>query len=226
MKHTKILKRLCLVAALALALSALTACGSQSSSKSNGSKSDSSSNSDSSSKNVGEAFEFDGKVPEDGPTVKFTMSDGGTFTIVCAPEYAPETVENFLSLVKSGFYDGLTFHRVIDAFVAQGGDPDGNGTGGSDKTIKGEFYSNGFEQNTLPHLRGSVAMARSQAPDSASSQFYICYDDLPNLDGNYAVFGQVTEGMEVVDGFLDVPRDSQGMPQTPIVIEKAEVISE
>ncbi len=220
MKHTKFLKLLCLIAALALALSALTACGSQSSSKSSGSKTESA------PKTEGEAFEFDGKVPDDGPTVKFTMSDGGTFTIVCAPEYAPETVENFLSLVKSGFYDGLTFHRVIDAFVAQGGDPDGNGTGGSDKTIKGEFYSNGFEQNTLPHLRGSVAMARSQAPDSASSQFYICYDDLPNLDGNYAVFGQVTEGMEVVDGFLDVPRDSQGMPQTPIVIEKAEVISE
>ena len=217
MKHTKFLKLLCLIAALALALSALTACGSQSSSKSSGSKTESA------PKTEGEAFEFDGKVPDDGPTVKFTMSDGGTFTIVCAPEYAPETVENFLSLVKSGFYDGLTFHRVIDAFVAQGGDPDGNGTGGSDKTIKGEFYSNGFEQNTLPHLRGSVAMARSQAPDSASSQFY---DDLPNLDGNYAVFGQVTEGMEVVDGFLDVPRDSQGMPQTPIVIEKAEVISE
>ena len=220
MKHTKFLKLLCLIAALALALSALTACGSQSSSKSSGSKTESA------PKTEGEAFEFDGKVPDDGPTVKFTMSDGGTFTIVCAPEYAPETVENFLSLVKSGFYDGLTFHRVIDAFVAQGGDPDGNGTGGSDKTIKGEFYSNGFEQNTLPHLRGSVAMARSQAPDSASSQFYICYDDLPNLDGNYAVFGQVTEGMEVVDGFLDVPRDSQGMPQTPIVIERAEVISE
>ncbi len=220
MKHTKILKLLCLIAALALAVSALSACGSQSASKS------SASNAESAPKTEGKAFEFDGKVPDDGPAVKFTMSDGGTFTIVCAPEYAPETVENFLSLVKSGFYDGLTFHRVIDAFVAQGGDPEGNGTGGSDKKIKGEFYSNGFEQNTLPHLRGSVAMARSQAPDSASSQFYICYDDLPNLDGEYAVFGQVTEGMEVVDGFLDVPRDAQGMPQTPIVIEKAEVVSE
>lgn len=222
MKHSKILKLLCLITALALTAAALCSCGSKDPSESNGS------NGGSVSKTEAEAnsFKFDGKVPDDGPAVRFTMSDGGTFTVVCAPEYAPETVENFLSLVKSGFYDGLTFHRVLDAFVAQGGDPSGNGTGGSDKTIKGEFYSNGFEQNTLPHLRGSVAMARSQAPDSASSQFYICYDDLPNLDGNYAVFGQVTEGMDVVDGFLKIPRDSQGMPQTPIVIEKAEVISE
>lgn len=222
MKHSKILKLLCLITALALTAAALCSCGSKDPSESNGS------NDGSVSKTEAEAnsFKFDGKVPDDGPAVRFTMSDGGTFTVVCAPEYAPETVENFLSLVKSGFYDGLTFHRVLDAFVAQGGDPSGNGTGGSDKTIKGEFYSNGFEQNTLPHLRGSVAMARSQAPDSASSQFYICYDDLPNLDGNYAVFGQVTEGMDVVDGFLKIPRDSQGMPQTPIVIEKAEVISE
>ncbi len=217
MKFGRTFKLFCVLAALALAVGMLAGCGS------NGSKT---SGSDSDSKSESGTFAFDGEVPDDGPAAKFTMSDGGTFTIVCAPEYAPETVENFLNLVKSGFYDGLTFHRVLDGFVAQGGDPEGNGTGGSDKTIPGEFAMNGFTDNTLPHLRGSVAMARATDPDSASSQFYICYEDLPNLDGNYAVFGKVTEGMDVVDAFLNVPRDSQGMPETPIVIEKAEVISE
>ena len=217
MKFGKTFKLFCVLAALALAVGMLAGCGSD------GSKTSSSSSGD---KSESGTFAFDGEVPDDGPAVKFTMSDGGTFTIVCAPEYAPKTVENFLNLVKSGFYDGLTFHRVLDGFVAQGGDPSGNGTGGSDETIPGEYALNGFTDNTLPHLRGSVAMARATDPDSASSQFYICYEDLPNLDGNYAVFGKVTEGMDVVDAFLNVPRDSQGMPETPIVIEKAEVISE
>ena len=217
MKFGKTFKLICVLAALALAVGMLAGCGSDNSKTSASS---------SSGKSESETFAFDGEVPEDGPTVKFTMSDGGTFTIVCAPEYAPKTVENFLNLVKSGFYDGLTFHRVLDGFVAQGGDPSGNGTGGSGETIPGEYPLNGFTDNTLPHLRGSVAMARATDPDSASSQFYICYEDLPNLDGNYAVFGKVTEGMDVVDAFLNVPRDSQGMPETPIVIEKAEVISE
>lgn len=157
-------------------------------------------------------------------TARFTMEDGGSFVIKCYPEYAPETVENFLTLVSSGFYDGLTFHRVLDDFVAQGGDPNGNGTGGSSERIHGEFPDNGFEQNTLTHKRGSVAMARSSNPDSASSQFYICYTDLPSLDGSYAVFGEVTEGMDVIDGFLSVPRDSAGMPETPITISRAEIV--
>ena len=217
MKFGKTFKLICVLAALALAVGMLAGCGSDNSKTSASS---------SSGKSESETFAFDGEVPEDGPTVKFTMSDGGTFTIVCAPEYAPKTVENFLNLVKSGFYDGLTFHRVLDGFVAQGGDPSGNGTGGSGETIPGAYPLNGFTDNTPPHLRGSVAMARATDPDSASSQFYICYEDLPNLDGNYAVFGKVTEGMDVVDAFLNVPRDSQGMPETPIVIEKAEVISE
>ncbi len=218
MKNKKTIKLLCALAALVLAVGLMAGCAS--------SGSESAKNSSSSSSAAGKAPEFDGVVPEDGPSVRFTMSDGGTFTIVCAPEYAPETVKNFLDLVGSGFYDGLTFHRVLDGFVAQGGDPAGNGTGGSGKTIKGEFAANGFDQNTLPHKRGSVAMARSNDPDSATSQFYICYDEQPSLDGNYAVFGQVTDGMDVIDAFLNVPRNSQGMPQTPIVIEKAEIISE
>lgn len=157
-------------------------------------------------------------------TVLFTMSDGQTFTVKCEPEYAPETAENFLQLVKSGFYDGLTFHRILDNFVAQGGDPQGTGMGGSENKIKGEFAENGFAQNTLKHNRGSVAMARSTDPDSASSQFYICYQALPQLDGKYAVFGEVTEGMEVIDSFLSVSRDNSGMPETPIVIESAEIV--
>lgn len=153
-----------------------------------------------------------------------TMENGKTFTIETAPQYAPETVANFTSLVESGFYDGLTFHRIIDGFVAQGGDPKGNGTGGSDKKIKGEFSANGFSQNTLKHTRGVISMARSQAMDSASSQFFICYADTPNLDGQYAAFGQVIEGMETVDEFLQTERDASGMPKTPIVIKSMEII--
>lgn len=165
-----------------------------------------------------------GELSQGSCTVRFTMSGGQTFTVKCEPEYAPETVENFLQLVDSGFYNGLTFHRILDNFVAQGGDPKGNGTGGSDKTIHGEFAANGFTQNTLTHKRGSVAMARSSAPDSASSQFYICYQDLPSLDGNYAVFGEVTDGMDVIDSFLDVERSSAGIPSIPITIQSAEII--
>lgn len=164
---------------------------------------------------------YDASKPQ---KVLVTMENGKTFTIETAPEFAPETVENFLNLVNSGFYDGLTFHRVLDGFVAQGGDPKGNGTGGSDKTIKGEFLANGFKQNTLKHTRGVISMARSQAMNSASSQFYICYDELPHLDGQYAAFGNVIEGMETVDEFLTVERDASGMPATPIVIKSMEIV--
>ena len=157
--------------------------------------------------------------------VQFTMSDGATFVVQCAPEYAPETVENFLKLVDSDFYNGLTFHRILDNFVAQGGDQSGNGTGGSSDKITGEFSGNGFVQNTLKHKRGSVAMARSQEPDSASSQFYICYTDLPDLDDNYAVFGEVISGMDTVDSFLTAPRDRAGAPTgDPIKIQTAEIL--
>ncbi|MBE6820965.1 MAG: peptidylprolyl isomerase [Ruminococcaceae bacterium] len=162
--------------------------------------------------------------------VKFTMENGGEFVIELHPEYAPQTVENFLKLVSEGFYDGLTFHRVLDGFMAQGGDPDGDGTGGSPDKIYGEFASNGYMNNKLSHTRGVVSMARrGDSMNSASSQFFICYADATYLDGDYAAFGTVTEGMEVVDSFLDVARTygSDGKlsrPVTPIVIEKAEVI--
>ena len=161
--------------------------------------------------------------------VLFTMESGDTFTIELYPEYAPETCENFIKLVKEGFYDGLTFHRVVEDFMAQGGDPNGDGTGGSSETIKGEFSQNGFTQNTLSHERGVVSMARSNDYDSASSQFFICYADCSFLDGQYAAFGKVVDGMDTVDGFLDVERTTgsdgaESSPVTPIVIESATIV--
>ena len=163
-----------------------------------------------------------------GNLVKFTMENGGSFIIELYPQYAPETVENFKNLVATGFYDGLTFHRVVEGFMAQGGDPEGTGYGGSDKTIKGEFRLNDFIGNTLSHTRGVVSMARSSNYDSASSQFFICYDDASFLDGQYAAFGKVIEGMEVVDAFLEIERRYVGnelsSPVEPIVIESAVVV--
>ncbi len=157
----------------------------------------------------------------------------GSFVIQLFPEYAPKTVENFKSLVKSGFYDGLTFHRVMDGFMAQGGDPEGTGFGGSDKTIVGEFAQNGFTQNTLSHTRGVVSMARGgNDMNSASSQFFICFVDSTFLDGQYAAFGKVNEeGMKVVDKFLTVERTDSGeeknvRPVTPITIKSAKMINE
>ena len=122
----------------------------------------------------------------------------GTITLELDADTAPISVENFCTLAKDGFYDGLTFHRIISGFMIQGGDPDGNGSGGSDKTIKGEFSSNGVE-NIISHVRGVMSMARSGDPDSASSQFFIVHEDSTFLDGEYAAFGHVTSGMEIVD---------------------------
>ena len=126
------------------------------------------------------------------------VQDYGTITVALDSTAAPETVKNFVSLANDGFYDGLTFHRIIEGFMIQGGDPDGNGTGGSDKNITGEFTSNGFN-NTLSHTRGTISLARATDPNSASSQFFIVQEDATYLDGNYAAFGHVTEGMDVVD---------------------------
>ncbi len=150
------------------------------------------------------------------------------FIITLYPDEAPVTCENFEYLVESGFYDGLTFHRVVDDFMVQGGDPNGDGTGGSSEMILGEFYENGIE-NDLSHTRGVVSMARGTDYNSASSQFFICYTDCSYLDGTYAAFGKVTSGMEVVDAFQDVARtyNSVGelaVPLTEIVIQSAEMI--
>lgn len=160
--------------------------------------------------------------------VKVTMENNEEFVIELYPEYAPITVANFEKLVKSGFYNGLTFHRVIDGFMAQGGDPEGTGCGGSDENIKGEFLQNGVN-NTLSHTRGVISMARSGNPNSASSQFFICYDDCTFLDGQYAAFGKVTEGMETVDNFLKTPRKmsfggERSTPVSPIVMKKVEMM--
>ena len=146
-----------------------------------------------------------------------------SFIITLYPDVAPITCKNFKKLVNEGFYNGLTFHRVMIDFMAQGGDPEGTGMGGSEETIKGEFSSNGV-QNNLSHQRGVVSMARSADPNSASSQFFICYGDESFLDGNYAAFGEVTEGMEVVDSFLKVPvtmnmGGEASSPTEPIVME-------
>ena len=139
------------------------------------------------------------------------VADYGTITIQLDQSAAPITCANFVELAENGFYDGLTFHRIIAGFMMQGGDPLGNGTGGSDNNIVGEFKSNDFENN-LSHKRGVVSMARAQAPNSASSQFFICHADSEFLDGEYAAFGVVTEGMDVVDAVCEdaVPTDNNG----------------
>ena len=134
----------------------------------------------------------------DSYTAKIEIENYGTITVALEGEAAPETVENFVTLANEGFYDGLTFHRIMEGFMMQGGDPNGNGTGGSDKNIKGEFAANGVD-NPLSHTRGAISMARSQMYDSASSQFFIVHQDSTFLDGNYAVFGYVTDGIEIVD---------------------------
>jgi len=147
------------------------------------------------------------------------MDNGRTIKIELDHNAAPITAANFEELVKKGFYDGLTFHRVIRGFMIQGGDPLGNGMGGSKKTIKGEFASNGVN-NPIEHKRGVISMARSMMPDSASSQFFIMHEDAPHLDGNYAAFGHVVEGMDAVDEIAAVPTDFRDKPVTPVVMKR------
>lgn len=152
-------------------------------------------------------------------TVVIEMEDGDIIKVELDPTSAPITVENFKKLVNKGFYDGLTFHRIIKGFMIQGGDPLGTGTGGADETIKGEFKSNGVD-NTLSHKRGVISMARAMNPDSASSQFFIVHEDSDFLDGDYAAFGKVIEGMDVVDKIANVKTDSNDKPLTPVVMKK------
>ena len=140
------------------------------------------------------------------PIVTIEMENGGVIKAELYPEIAPNTVRNFISLVKKGFYDGVIFHRVIPGFMIQGGDPNGTGMGGPGYSIRGEFSSNDF-QNDLKHTRGVLSMARTMAPDSAGSQFFIMHEDAPHLDRQYAAFGKVVEGIEVVDEIARAPRN-------------------
>ncbi|MDO4478422.1 MAG: peptidylprolyl isomerase [Lachnospiraceae bacterium] len=145
------------------------------------------------------------------PIVTITMADGGVIKAELYPEIAPNTVNNFISLVKKGFYDGVIFHRVIPGFMIQGGDPKGTGSGGPGYSIRGEFSSNGFK-NTLSHERGVLSMARTMMPNSAGSQFFIMHEYAPHLNGEYAAFGKVLEGMEVVDKIANADRDHYDRP--------------
>ena len=147
----------------------------------------------------------------------------GDIVIELYPDKAPNTVRNFLHLAHEGFYDGLTFHRVIDGFMIQGGDPEGVGTGGPGYSIKGEFPQNGFTQNDLNHTRGAISMARSMDMDSAGSQFFIVHKNQVHLDGAYAAFGKVTEGMDIVDAIAGMDTDYHDKPKTPVVIETVTV---
>ncbi|OON98935.1 MAG: peptidylprolyl isomerase [Epulopiscium sp. Nele67-Bin004] len=159
------------------------------------------------------------------PIIKITMDDGSEITAELYPAIAPKTVANFLKLIKEGFYDGLTFHRVIKGFMIQGGCPDGNGMGGPGYHIEGEFSNNGFE-NDLSHTKGILSMARAQDPNSAGSQFFIMHEYSPHLDGSYAAFGKVTEGLDVVDYIANTKTKRGDAPASPIVMKKVEVISE
>lgn len=154
--------------------------------------------------------------------VKIEMDNGGIITIELDENAAPITVANFKKLVSEGFYDGLTFHRVIKGFMIQGGDPNGNGTGGSKENIKGEFASNGVN-NPIKHVRGVISMARAQNPNSASSQFFIMHADAPYLDGQYAAFGHVVDGMDVVDEIANVRTDFRDKPTHPVTMKKVTI---
>ncbi len=156
------------------------------------------------------------------PIVTFTMENGKTMTAELYPDIAPNTVNNFISLVKKGYYDGLIFHRIISGFMIQGGDPLGTGTGGPGYSIKGEFSGNGFENN-LNHERGVLSMARSMMPNSAGSQFFIMHATSPHLDGGYAAFGKLTDGFETLDEIASVKTDYSDRPLEPVVISTVTV---
>ena len=219
---------------MVLVLGTLTACGSA-----GNDKSDTSSKADtSSSAEVSSSSETDSSEAEDSKQseeklltgkhhAEIVVKDYGTIKLELDADTAPISVTNFVKLAKEGFYDGLTFHRIISGFMIQGGDPNGDGTGGSDETIKGEFKENGVENN-ISHVRGVISMARSMDNDSASSQFFIVHKDSTFLDGQYAGFGKVTDGMEVVDKICKKVKvedeDGTTLPENQPVIETIKVI--
>ena len=161
-------------------------------------------------------------MSEQNPIVTIEMENGGIIKAELYPETAPNSVNNFISLVNKGFYDGIIFHRVIAGFMIQGGDPRGIGIGGPGYSIRGEFESNGFK-NDLKHSRGVLSMARAMDPNSAGSQFFIMHEDAPHLDGQYAAFGKVIEGMDVVDAIAAVRTDYNDRPRTPQKMKKVTV---
>lgn len=161
-------------------------------------------------------------MTDKNPIVTFMMENGDKIKAELYPDVAPNTVNNFISLINKGFYDGLIFHRVIKNFMIQGGDPEGTGMGGPGYSIKGEFKQNGFDNN-LKHDRGVLSMARSFMPDSAGSQFFIMHQDSPHLDGAYAAFGKVIEGMDAVDKIAEAKTNRQDRPKKDIRIEKVSV---
>lgn len=156
------------------------------------------------------------------PVVTFNVANKGVIKVELYPEIAPITVNNFAKLVSEGFYNGVIFHRVIKGFMLQGGDPDGTGMGGSKETIKGEFKINGVENN-LKHTAGVISMARTQDPDSASSQFFLMHRDSPHLDGSYAGFGKTIEGQEVIDAIAEVRTDVSDKPLEDIAMESVTI---
>lgn len=160
----------------------------------------------------------------DAINVKITVAEFGEMTAELYPDKAPITVENFVKLVESGFYSGLIFHRIIEGFMIQGGGYDESFGERDTESIKGEFASNGCKTNDIKHTRGVLSMARTMIPDSASSQFFIMHKDAPHLDGQYAAFGKLTSGIEVVDKIAAVSTDFRDCPRVPVVIEKMEII--
>ncbi len=198
-----------------LLMVALLAVGCSSSSKTNSSNGTTKANTSSSSK-------YKSKYSEKKPIVTIEMADGAVIKAELYPDIAPKTVDNFISLIQKGFYNGLIFHRVIPEFMIQGGDPTGTGGGGPGYTITGEFKSNGFN-NPLKHTRGILSMARTQEPNSAGSQFFIMVKDNPGLDGDYAAFGKVTQGMDEVDKIVSIKRDANDKPLTPQTMKKVTV---
>ncbi len=161
-------------------------------------------------------------MADKNPIITIEMQNGDTIKVELYPEIAPNTVKNFISLVNKGFYDGLTFHRIIRGFMIQGGDPEGNGMGGPGYSIKGEFTYNNFK-NDLKHEAGVISMARSQHPNSAGSQFFIMHKDAPHLDGSYAAFGKVIEGMDTVNKIADVKTNYSDAPLEPQVMKTVTV---
>ena len=160
---------------------------------------------------------------EGTPIATMDIKDYGQVTLELYPEMAPNTVNNFITLANEGFYDGLTFHRVIEGFMIQGGDPEGQGTGGPGYSITGEFKENGYETNELPHTTGVISMARAYDPNSAGSQFFIMVEDAPHLDGKYAAFGKVIEGLDIIEAIQYVETNSNDKPINGVIIESIRV---